>query len=342
MFVMLNNLKLKKMKIISKTLKLLPLFLVVLGLTACSSDDDNGGPTAQTTTVVDLALATPSLSTLVDALQRADGDLVTLLGGTGPFTVLAPTNDAFTAFLAANNFNSLDDVPTDVLAQILLNHVISGNVTSTDLTNAGSGYTNTNATGPDNAFLSLYFDTSNGVVFNGVSTVSTPNVSATNGTVHIVNAVIDRPTVVTFATSNPELSNLVAALQSADSQNPSPDLIGTLSGNGPFTVFAPTNAAFGDLLLELDPTGNTGLGDLDPATVEAVLGIHVVGDNVRSSELTNGTVPTLNGNITIDATNFTITDPNDRETNIVTTLVDIQGINGVVHVVGRVILPTLE
>jgi uncharacterized surface protein with fasciclin (FAS1) repeats len=295
--------------------------------------------------IVETAIATPQLSSLVAALQAADGNLVNVLNGSGPFTVLAPTNDAFDAFLSANGFASLDQVPTDVLSQILLNHVIAGNVTSTTLTTAGSGYANTSATGPGGNNLSLYFNTTtaDGVEFNNVSSVVAggADISATNGTVHIVDAVIGLPTVVDFALANPALSNLVAALQLADSQNPSPGLIPTLQGTGPFTVFAPTDAAFGDLLLELDPSGNTALGDLDPALVQSVLTYHVVSGNVTSSQLTTGPVTTLGGTITADASNFTLTDPNDRVSNIITTLVNIQAANGVVHAIDKVILPPL-
>lgn len=328
------------MKIISKISKIVPILLLALVFQACSSDDDNN-PTPSDPSIVDLALATPELSSLVAALQAADGDLVNVLSGSGPFTVLAPTNTAFDAFLGANNFATLADVPTDVLSNILLNHVISGEVTSSTLTTAGSGYSSTNATNIDGDNLSLYFNTTNGVTFNGISTVSTPDVDASNGVVHVVDAVIGLPTVVTFAIANPALSNLVAALQLADSQMTSPDLIGTLSGTGPFTVFAPTDTAFADLLLELDSSGNTALGDLDPALVETVLTYHAVSGNVRSTDLVTGTVPTLGGDVELDATALTITDPNERTSNIITSLVDIQAYNGVVHAIDTVILPPL-
>ena len=324
------------MKIISKISKITPILALVVLMLSCSDDDVN---TQQEFNIVETALASPNLSNLVAALQAADGNLVNVLSGEGPFTVLAPTNEAFATFLSDNGFASLSEVPTDVLSQILLNHVISGNVTSTDLISAGSGYANTSATGPGNNNLSLYFNTTNGVRFNGVSSVTNADIMATNGTIHIVDAVIGLPTVVDFALANPALSNLVAALQSADSQSPSPNLIGTLSGNGPFTVFAPTDTAFGNLLLELDPSGNTTLGDIAPSTVQAVLTYHVVGANVTSSQLSSGTVSTLGGNVTVNATNFTITDPNDRVSGIITSLVDIQAINGVVHAIDKVILP---
>ncbi|MDT0557129.1 fasciclin domain-containing protein [Ichthyenterobacterium sp. W332] len=333
------------MKIISKTIKLLPVFLLVLGLSACSDDDNNDGPVAMTTTVVDIALAN-NLTSLAAALEATD--LVTTLQGTGPFTVFAPDNAAFTALLNATGLD-LDNLSTDeeaLVRNILLNHVIIGDtIDASTLITAGSGYQSTAAIGPDNANLSLYFNVNNGAVeLNGGmnadkgANVTDPDNEATNGTVHVINKVLLPPTIVDFALANPALSNLVAALQSADSQ-PGTDLIGTLSGDGPFTVFAPTDDAFGALLLELDPSGNTGLGDLDPATVEAVLLVHVVGDNVRSSELSSGPVPTLGGDITLDASTLTLTDSLDREIGIISTLVDIQGINGVVHVVDRVIRP---
>ncbi|MBA6154233.1 fasciclin domain-containing protein [Gelidibacter maritimus] len=328
------------MKIISKTLKILPLLLLVIGFQSCSSDDDNNvAPLPMN--IVETAMATPDLSNLVAALKAADGNLVSVLNGQGPFTVLAPTNAAFQNFLTDNGFEKLSDVPTDLLSQILLNHVITGNVKSTDLANTGSGYTNTNATGPNDKPLSLYFNATDGVEFNGISTVTVADISATNGTIHVVDAVIGLPTVVDFALANSNLSSLVAALQSADSQSPSPNLIPTLSGNGPFTVFAPTNEAFASLLNELDPTGETTLADVDPATVEAILKFHVVSGNVTSDAIPTGTVGTLGGDVTVNASNLTITDPNDRVSNIIPTLVDIQAVNGVVHAIDKVVLPEM-
>ena len=137
-------------------------------------------------------------------------------------------------------------------------------------------------------------------------------------------------TVVDVATSSNDFSILVSALQRAN-------LVTTLESTGPFTVFAPTNDAFVNVLSELMITSLT---DLDEATVEAVLGIHVIaGVNVTSDELTTGTQATLGGTIDIDATALTITDPNDRVINIVPALINVQGTNGVVHVVDRVIRP---
>ncbi len=339
---MLNNLKLKKMKIISKTLKMLPIFLLVIGLTSCSDDDDNNGNVEQATTVVDVAVA-KGLTSLAAALEATN--LVSTLQGPGPFTVFAPDNAAFTALLNATglDLDNLSAAEEDVVRNILLNHVIIGQtISATNLVNAGSGYTNTAATGPNGVNLSLYFTTSSGVELNGQSTVVDADNTATNGTVHIVNTVIDLPTIATFATSNDALSLLVSALAYADTGSPTVPWIDTVSDAtaGPFTVFAPTDGAFADVLAELNLTGfGEGMNELNAATTNAVLLNHVVSGNIQSSGLPNGTVSTLGGNITADNTAFTLTDANSRTSNIVTSLVDIQGMNGVVHVIDKVILP---
>uniref|UniRef100_UPI004049773C fasciclin domain-containing protein n=1 Tax=Gelidibacter sp. TaxID=2018083 RepID=UPI004049773C len=299
-------------------------------LQSCSNDDDNNGNDPQPLNIVETAIATPQLSSLVAALQAADGNLVNVLSGSGPFTVLAPTDAAFASFLSENGFASLDDVPTDVLSQILLNHVIAGNVTSTNLTTAGSGYASTSATGPGGNNLSLYFNTASGVEFNGISSVIAADISATNGTVHIVDAVIGIPTVVTHAAANPNFTTLVSLL---DQQG----LVATLDGtaSSPFTVFAPSNDAFTTF-----ETENPGvLASLTSDQVTSVLTYHVVaGANVLSTGIPAGPITTLEtGTFTITGT--TINDEADRDTNIVA--FDVQGTNGVIHVISNVLLPQL-
>ena len=320
--------------------KILALFLVAaIIFTSCDDDNDDVVVAPQPMNIVETAQATPELSILVDAVVKAN--LVDALSAEGSMTVLAPTNDAFTAFLADKGFSSLDEVPNDVLTQILLNHVIpDANVESSALI-GDSGYVNTLADGPNNSKLSLYFDGTSGVTFNGYSEVAIPDITTINGIVHVVDNVIDLPTIATFATSNPALSILVDALVYADSGTPTVPYIDTVSDGtaGPFTVFAPTNDAFASLLAELEVTS---LSDIATETVDAVLLMHIVNANVQSSQLASGEVGTLGGPITADASAFTITDANARVSNIVTSLVDIQGTNGVVHVIDKVILPNMN
>jgi len=326
------------MKNLLKLSKLTFLLFVGFSIQSCSDDDDDVTTPTGPSNIVEIALDTPDLSNLVAALSVADGNLVDVLSG-GEFTVLAPTNEAFETFLAANGFMSLSEVPTDVLSNILLNHVISGTVNSTNLVDAGSGYSTTNASNMDGDNLSLYFDTSSGVTFNGISSVVAADIVASNGIVHVVDEVIGLPTVVTFAVSNPALSTLVAALTT---EGLSVDIVSILSSSdepSPFTVFAPTNDAFGSLLAELELNA---LGDIPVSILEATLGTHVAPEaNVRSTDLVDGmSVNTISSTITVSLSDGAkLIDPNGRESNIVA--VDIQAYNGVVHVIDNVLLPQL-
>jgi len=319
------------MKIILNFMKIIPLVVLMFTLSSCNDDDDGIAMVMQEQTIVDKALATPELSSLVAALQAADGNLVDVLSGTGPFTVLAPTNDAFATFLADNNFAALEDVPTDILSQILLNHVIAANVSSTDLIGLGSGYTSTQADGAANQKLSLYFNTSNGVRFNNVSSVSTADVEASNGIIHIVDAVIGLPTIVDHAVANPNFTSLVGALTSGGNTT----FTDLLSTPGDFTVFAPTNDAFSSFT---NPNNNA---------LESILSNHViVGATAISTGLSNSYVSTAAtyNNTTDHYLSMYINTDNGVRINGVSSvaIADVIATNGVIHAVDTVIdLPTV-
>ena len=318
----------KKIKFISK------LSLIAFALFATVSCDDNNDPVKQPETIAEIAAATPGFETLVAALDRAG--LVETLNSPGAYTVFAPTNTAFQAFLSANNFANLNAIPVNVLKQVLLNHVVAGKNLSTSLS---TGYVNTLATYSDTKLnLSMFINTAGGVKLNGVSKVTTADINATNGVIHIVDAVIGLPTVVTFATADPTFSTLVAALTRESSFT----FVSTLSKTeapAPFTVFAPTNAAFTSLLSELELTD---LAAIPTEILSATLSMHVLaGANVQSSALTNDmTINTLGGPITAYTTGgATLKDANNRVSKIVA--VNVQAVNGVIHVIDTVILPPL-
>ncbi|QEE48656.1 fasciclin domain-containing protein [Flavobacterium alkalisoli] len=326
-----------KLQDIFKQALLLVFFAVTLN--SCSSDDDNN-MVNEGNSIADIAAKTENLSILTQALTKAD--LTLTLDGSGEFTVFAPTNAAFTAFLQAKGFATLDDVPTPVLKEILLNHVISGEVTSSSIS---TGYVKTLAKGSASAenTLSMYINTVQGVVLNGGTAnggamVTSADIMADNGVIHIVNGVIDLPTIVTHAVANPDFSILVQAL----TRNDQPDFAGILSGteNSPFTVFAPNNTAFVSLLAELELTG---LSDIPQAVLENTLKYHVVvNNNVLSTDLTNNMeVTTFQGDtFTVNLNGgATITDANNRTSTIIAT--DVQASNGVIHAINTVILPSL-
>ena len=324
----------KTFRLLFKTV--LILILSFTAFTSCNNDDETM-PVPIKNTIVDAVSNSSDYSILLEALQLANGNLPAVLDGEGPFTVFAPNNEAFATFLSDNNFSALADIPTDVLTQVLLNHVVSGNAVSSSLETGYSVNSLSTAT-PNGNNMSLFINTTNGVVINGVSTVTTADVSVDNGTIHAVNAVIGLPTVVTFAAADPNFSILVTALTRSDLTF---DFVGTLStANGtapaPFTIFAPTNDAFVDLLAELNVAS---LDDIDEPTLKGTLEMHAVaGANVLAAGLSDGmTIGTLGGNITANITNgATLTDANNRVSAIIAT--DVQASNGVIHAIDKVLL----
>ena len=162
---------------------------------------------------------------------------------------------------------------------------------------------------------------------------------ASNGIIHTVNRVIPLPTVVTFVTADANFKNLAQAVTREDLTVDFVEVLSTNASNSPapFTVFAPNNTAFVNLLNEL---GLSSLGDLDEPTLKTTLTYHVIAEtNALSSQLSdNLQLTTLGGNITANVTGgASITDGNNRVSNIVA--VDVQANNGVIHVIDKVILP---
>lgn len=300
-----------------------------------SCDDDDPVPTpVEPKNIVEIAAETPFLSVLVDAVIKAD--LAGALSGEGPLTVFAPTNDAFVELLDSNpDWNSLDDIPVEVLTSVLTFHVLASEVKSTDLTD---GYVETLSTGPNEESLSLQVDVMGGVEFNGSASPIQTDILATNGVIHVIDKVMLPPTLVNLAVNNDNFSILVAAL--TDTRHTT-DFVSVLNSDGPFTVFAPTNDAF-QALLDSNPDWN-GLGDIPIETLDEVLKYHVFGGgNVQSGQLSDGLeVAMLNeGKITFDLSGATpkiVTETAGQDVSIIAT--DVQGTNGVIHVVDTVLLP---
>lgn len=320
-----------------KTIKLFLLLLsVALLFGACSNDDDNGTTTPTEQNIVEIALGTPELTTLVAALTRADGNLVDALQGDGPFTVLAPTNAAFTAFLNDNGFSSLDEVPTDILSEVLLNHVIKADITSSDLTSLGAGYAAGMATSSVGLPISIFFNTANGVRFNNAGSVTTADIDASNGTIHIINGVLGLPDIVDHAINNPSFTSLVTALGAADG-----DLVSDLKGTGPFTVLAPDNEAF-ETFLDGAP-----LGGVNTTALREILLNHVLGSAVDASTLIDagaGYTTTSAKGAEDNAMSLYFNTADGVTFNGISSVfqADVVGTNGIIHAVDAVIgLPTV-
>jgi transforming growth factor-beta-induced protein len=271
--------------------------------------------------ITDHAIANDSFSSLVAALSKAN--LVSALNDSAKtFTVFAPTNDAFSKLLSELGV-TLEDLSSETLTPILLYHVVNGVIPASEVK---SGYLPTLST----AFgknVSLQASVSDGVKLNNTVKVIATDVVATNGIIHVIDKVLLPPTVVEIAQQNPLFSTLVLAVIKAD-------LAGTLSKEGPFTVFAPTNDAFSALFKTLNVSG---IDDLSKETLTPILLAHVVSGNVQSGDLSSGSVPTLNTskslNVAVNGSAVTI----DGSVNVIKA--DVQGKNGVVHVIDKVIVP---
>ncbi|SFN72230.1 fasciclin domain-containing protein [Salegentibacter flavus] len=321
------------MTFISKITKFAFIALLVTGFVSCSDDDEAGDVIVPSNSIADFVADNDNYSSLAAALEVAG--LTSTLDGSANYTVFAPNNAAFNAFLSANGFDSLDEVPEDLLREVLLNHVQSGVIMSSNL---ATGYISSMATGmASEEPLSMYINTDDGVMINGMAEVTNADIEVDNGIIHAVNAVIGLPDIVDFATADPTFDILVQALTREDEFT----FVGTLQATedpAPFTVFAPTNDAFVALLDELEMDS---LGDIPTETLSTVLTYHVVaGANVRSGDLSDGMmVETLNGDsFTVNLGDaVTLTDARDRISTVVAA--DVQANNGVIHAIDTVILP---
>ena len=276
------------------------------------ADENEDIPTnAQNTGVHDSLVAALSHAGLVSALQ-----------GEGPFTVFAPTDDAFAA--AGIDLSTFDtDEENATLVDILTYHVYSGSVESSQVTD---GMTATMLNGDDATFA-----VTNESVMIGDATVTTADVMASNGIIHVIDKVLMPPEdlvdIPTVAQGTGIHDSLVAAVIQAE-------LLSTLQGEGPFTVFAPTDDAFAEAGIDLvaldNEEGKTALTD--------ILLYHVVSGAVPSSAVTDGLVAAaVNG----DDLTFTVGEGvmvNDA--NVI--LADVPASNGIIYVIDKVLMPPAD
>jgi uncharacterized surface protein with fasciclin (FAS1) repeats len=308
----------------------------------------------QLKTIVEIAVETDDLSLLVEALTKANAGLVETLGEEGPFTVFAPTNQAFVDLLGVlgDDYNSLSDFDTeaeiDLLIDILTYHVVAG-------TAAFSGDLE------DGQQIQTVFGEKVGIdVKGGVvhiedasetnATVVIPDVKASNGVVHVIDKVLlpqaaldalnpPLPNIVELAQATPQLESLVTALIPAEA-----GFVEFLSGEGPFTVFAPTNEAFEELLDALGDEFHS-LADFDTPAEKAllaqVLTYHVAeGEALFSTDLTDHQpIYTVQGEklFAILSHGVAIRDKTDVDANVQAP--DNAASNGVVHIIDKILLP---
>jgi len=271
---------------------------------------------------------------LVAAVDKA-GLKATLEDGNGHFTVFAPTNAAFDAAAAQLGFSSatamVAALPPATLASLLQYHVLGDKENSSMLSGMSSVATLYTVGG---SAATLTLGTSGGLTITdadlATAHVTKADVGASNGVIHVVDKVLVPPSllnVVQMASLNPNFTTLVGAVKSAG-------LAATLSGAGPFTVFAPTNDAFAAI--------QSTVASLSTSQLTTVLEYHVLAQAVPAANIPFGQpiATVADQNITINTgTPPTIVDTTATPAHIVAT--DVRASNGIIHVIDKVLIPAL-
>lgn len=303
------------------------------------------------------AISTGEHTSLVAALTHAN--LVGFLSSEGPYTVFAPTDAAFEEMgLDLSEFDT--DEENETLAKILSYHVKMGSVMSSELSDGME----INSLIQEPITVNIYGQ--GAVVLNGESSVTTADVETSNGVIHVIDKVLMPPSMTpegppgeicydmdthtvdvtkteetceemwlpavdipTTAAATTVHDSLVAALVKAN-------LTGALSGDGPFTVFAPIDTAFSDAGVNLDDFDT----DEEITALTGILTYHVVSGKVTSTDLTDGmTATTLNGaSLSISISEDGVVSINDA----VVIIADVPVSNGVIHVIDKVLIPPAE
>ena len=269
-------------------------------------------------TIVDIAVEDGRFTTLVAALQAAG--LAETLAGEGPFTVFAPTDDAFAALPEGTVEALLADIPQ--LTSILLYHVVSGKVMAADVVSLESAETLQG----QSVAISTEMDQ---VMINEAKVIIT-DIEASNGVIHVIDAVLlpgaeaVSKTIVDIAVEDGRFTTLVAALQAAG-------LAETLAGEGPFTVFAPTDDAFAAL-----PEGTVEALLADIPQLTSILLYHVVSGKVMAADVVSlESAESLQG----QRLNFVVDGGVVKIGDAQVLITDIEASNGVIHVIDAVLLP---
>ena len=281
--------------------------------TEVPTEEPTEEPMPEPQTIVDIAVADGRFTTLVAAVQAAG--LVDTLNSEGPFTVFAPTDDAF-AKLPEGTVEALLADP-EALANILLYHVVPGKVMAADVVDLEYALSAQGAP--------IDVSVKDGAVYVNDAQVLIADIEASNGVIHVIDTVILPPAdIVDTAIADGRFTTLVAAVQAAG-------LVDALKGEGPLTVFAPTDDAFAKL-----PEGTVEALLADPEALANILLYHVAEGRMMASDVVSmDKIAMLQGKsamISQDMGKVMI----DNAEIVIT---DILTSNGVIHVIDSVILP---
>jgi transforming growth factor-beta-induced protein len=308
------------MKRIRTTIALLVVAALAAAAVGASASATTASKSEGDKNIVQTALAAGQFNTLASLLTKAG--LVDTLSTSGPFTVFAPTDAAF-AKVPKATLDALAANPAQ-LKSVLLYHVVSGQVTAADVVKLTSAKT---LDGRSVAIKAV-----DGSVYVDQAKVTAPDVAASNGVIHVIDSVLipkaapaaPAKSIVQTALAAGQFKTLASLLTKAG-------LAGTLQGKGPFTVFAPTDAAFAKV-----PKATLAALGKDKAKLRAVLLYHVVKGKVTAAQAMKlRSAKTLNGKplaIRVSAGKVLVG-------GATVTKADVMASNGVIHVVNKVLIP---
>jgi uncharacterized surface protein with fasciclin (FAS1) repeats len=326
------------MKIKKQIKNLAVVVFVTIAMLSCSKSDSPTVtiPEVKAKTIVELLQADPTnYSVLMAALTKTD--LVTALNGTTKLTLFAPTDDAFSvAMITITSINTMTTSEVAALKQTLLNHVIGTEVKAADLPTTGYIKTLAKFDVTSTATLSMYVAKTDVVTLNGGAKVLAADIIAANGVIHKIDKIINLPTILDHIKLNTTLSKLNSSFNTISN-----GYVTNATTANPLTIFAPTNIAFAN-------------ATISTADSERVLTYHLVDGNKPSTSLSEGQeistkmiltavaanksiFITLTGGVKVQDTGGTA--PNNKS-NVTTS--DIQGTNGVIHIIDRVLKPNLN
>lgn len=333
------------MKLINKISKAFAVLTVALLSFSCENDTEN--VIEKYPTIVEILEKDPAnFSILKAALVKTD--LFNTFRNPGSYTVFAPKNNSFTAVgITETSIAAMNTTQVAALKRQLQYHVLSIGTLATDFPT--NGYMNSfSPFGTSTSVsISLHTNKASGVVLNGGTsnggaTVLQADINASNGVIHVIDAVLTIPKVHNLIIANPDLSSLVGVLTSAPQAAVLTDLTTTATGaTNPLsrTVFAPTNAAF---------TSAAFLTGQSDANITKVLRYHIENNNRRASSTTSfaSTATTINTQLTGPQQTITIPAATVKIVDITTVnatinTINIQGTNGVAHIINKVLQPTL-
>jgi len=302
----------------------LVLVCIIIFLSSCEDQEERQIPIDKSPNlIINVIENDPMLSLLSEAILFTD--LTDILINDSDYTFFAPNNNALSQFIELRGASTLVDLDRDELRNILMYHLTDGLLVESEIM---TDYVETwNNSSPDESYVSMYINADTGVRLNNKSDIVIGNVDAENGVLHIVDEVLEIPTIKNIISDNEEFSTLRTVIQRVG-------LDEQMSSDKALTFFAPNNEAFERFLVVLSLES---LDDIPDDTLRDIVQYHFIESNIKKNDFRTGKLNTLNPKNDIEVEIGT----DIRINNHVTlTNADIQSANGVVHMIDEVLLPS--